>query len=268
MKTRITKLFAGLTAGLMLAVSALAQDPVIERYEQAKLPLAYEGEAGQLLQQLAQRLKVGFISYELDGSRKVLVQNQQDPSIKALFTQLEEKLVDSHIRFEKIGSRLFLVASGKNSEPLLPKAVQAPSQFIGEAVFADDTSSSVNPEPVQPTPSAPSEDEGTQKLKQLVAELTDQGKIAQHKGKKSPQYKVSTKERLGLENIRVTPLGTFLIFKKDVLTLNLRVKGKFEQIIQQDNVIVIAHQNQKAPTQIEIKDAKGKTLMLKNTLAK
>lgn len=79
---------------------------------------------------------------------------------------------------------------------------------------------------------------------------------------------MSSKERLGLQTIRVTPLGTFLIFNNGVATANLSVRGKFEQLLQQDNVIVISHQTQNAPAQIEIKDKRGKTLTLKNTLAK
>ncbi|WP_228064754.1 hypothetical protein [Muribacter muris] len=265
MKKQMIKILASLISGALFASVAFAQDPAISRYEQAKLPLAYEGEAGHLLQQLAQRLKVGFISYELDGSQKVSVQNQQDPTIKALIAELESKLSGSHIRFEKIGSRLFLVASAKNGAPLLLQAAAEPTQFIGEAVFSDTVTA---PENVVSAEPQNVENAGMQALKQLVAQLTDQAKIAQHKGKKAPQYKVSSKERLGLQTIRVTPLGTFLIFNNGVATANLNVKGKFEQLLQQDNVIVISHQTQNAPAQIEIKDKQGKTLTLKNTLAK
>lgn len=64
-------LIAGIV-GLCIQTSTLANDDAqISRYEQAKLRLSYEGDVGNLLQQLSQRLKVGFIAYDVDTTRKV-----------------------------------------------------------------------------------------------------------------------------------------------------------------------------------------------------
>ena len=53
--------------GLLVQSSAFANnDAQIQRYEQAKLRLSYEGSVGDLLQQLSQRLKVGFIALLTD----------------------------------------------------------------------------------------------------------------------------------------------------------------------------------------------------------
>lgn len=252
------KLWSGL-ATLLLSSQVFGQNQniEIERYEQARLPLVYKGEAGPLLQQLAQRLKLGFISYEWDINQVVNFQNSQQTTVKNIFSELEKSLSNTHIRFEKVGERLFLIASGRNAQPLLTQVAQEPAQFIGDVVFDENK---------QQSPETKLEDEATQKFVALASQLTDQNVIAQYKNKKSPQYKVTTKERLGLQNIRVTPLGTFLIFNEDVLATDFEVKGKFENFIANNNIIVFSHRDQKAPAKIDIVDKKGKVLTLRNTI--
>ncbi len=105
-------------------------DAQISRYEQAKLRLSYDGNVGNLLQQLSQRLKVGFIAYDVDITRKILLQNETETAIKTINEQIESQLTNIDVRFEKIGERLFLVVSAKDVAPLLqnePKEVQ----FVG-----------------------------------------------------------------------------------------------------------------------------------------
>ncbi len=79
---------------------------------------------------------------------------------------------------------------------------------------------------------------------------------------KAPQYKTVTKDNIGLKNIRVTALGTFLVFDTSVDAAKLRVKGNFEDIAQGENIIAILHQNTEAPPKIEIEDSQGKKLIL------
>lgn len=258
-------LFATALFGVVFSTKIFAQDADIQRYEQAKLPLVYQGEVGALLQQLAQRLNVGFISYEWDITQKIAIQNQQDNSIKALFSALESNLSNTHIRFEKIGKRLFLVASAKNAEPLIVATPEKeePTQFIGNVVFGENESSA---QPSNQVNQANQNSEISQKFTALATQVTDKNLIAKNKNKKAPQYKVTSKERLGLENIRVTPLGTFLIFKNTVNTQNLTVRTKVENAEMYQNMIVISHQKQNAPVQIEIRDKAGKSLVLRNTL--
>ncbi len=105
-------------------------DAQISRYEQAKLRLSYDGNVGNLLQQLSQRLKVGFIAYDVDITRKISLQNETETAIKTINEQIESQLTNIDVRFEKIGERLFLVVSAKDVAPLLqnePKEVQ----FVG-----------------------------------------------------------------------------------------------------------------------------------------
>ncbi len=226
-------------------------DAQISRYEQAKLRLSYDGNVGNLLQQLSQRLKVGFIAYDVDITRKILLQNETETAIKTINEQIESQLTNIDVRFEKIGERLFLVVSAKDVAPLLqnePKEVQ----FVGDVIFDGEPNL---------TEQAQSTAEAT-KVQNILNIATNQEKIMAAKGKKAPQYKTVTKDNIGLKNIRVTALGTFLVFDTSVDAAKLRVKGNFEDIAQGENIIAILHQNTEAPPKIEIEDSQGKKLIL------
>lgn len=252
---------------LFINTPVFADDNALfSRYEQAKLRIAYEGQAGELLQQLAQRLKVGFITYELDTSRAVSIANKGEVTIKSLTQQLESQLPNADIRFEKIGSRLFLVASNKGSEPLIAQK-QTTEKFISEAVFtSDEGQTAVAPEAIQaPTTSnSPIQNSDSAKKLQTVIDLvTNKDAIAKSKNK-APQYRIASKDKLGLQNIRVTPLGTFLVFTDNVQTL--QVTGKFEDIAQYDNLIAIVHKERAAPAEIEVTNKNGQKLLLKKSV--
>ncbi|WGE82498.1 hypothetical protein [Actinobacillus equuli] len=135
MKKLMNKTFLTSLVCLFVNAPALANDnELFNRYEQAKLRIAYEGQAGELLQQLAQRLKVGFITYELDTTRSVSIPNNGEVTIKSLTQQLESQLLNADIRFEKIGSRLFLVASNKGGNLWLLKN-QVLNNLLGKRFF-------------------------------------------------------------------------------------------------------------------------------------
>lgn len=74
-------------------------DAQISRYEQAKLRLSYDGNVGNLLQQLSQRLKVGFIAYDVDITRKISLQNETETAIKTINEQIESQLTNIDVRF-------------------------------------------------------------------------------------------------------------------------------------------------------------------------
>lgn len=251
-------LIAGMV-GLFIQTSALATDDTqISRYEQAKLRLSYEGEVGSLLQQLSQRLKVGFIAYDVDTTRKVSIQNSAETSIKSINEQIGKQLSDTDVRFEKIGERLFMVISAKGVEPLL-KALPQKEQFVGDIIFDGEQT---------PPQSAPTEESSTSqsssaaKVQHIFSIATDKNNIAAAKNKKAPQYKTVTKDNLGLKNIRVTPLATFLIFDSQVDAEKLTVKGNFEELAQGENIVAILHQKSDAPAKIEIANEQGKKLIL------
>ncbi|AIZ79338.1 hypothetical protein [Actinobacillus equuli] len=271
MKKLMNKTFLTSLVCLFVNAQALADDnELFNRYEQAKLRIAYEGQTGELLQQLAQRLKVGFITYELDTTRSVSIPNNGEVTIKSLTQQLESQLPNADIRFEKIGSRLFLVASNKGGEPLIAQESSA-EQFIGEAVFSTDgeqASTTVSTATEQPINNASEQDgEGAQKLQSIIDLVTNKETIAKSKNK-APQYQITSKEQLGLQNIRVTPLGTFLMFADNVNVKALQVTGKFEDITQHDNLIAIVHKERTPPTEIVITDGQGKKLLLRKSVAK
>lgn len=245
--------------GLCFSALAIANtDAQISRYEQAKLRLSYEGSAGNLLQQIAQRLKVGFIAYDVDISRKVSIQNDTETSIRTISEQLEKQLTDADIRFETIGERLFMVISTKDGKPLLPNTEPKAEQFVGDIVFEGEPSAS---------PSATAQENTTESttpsaLQNIFNIATNKDRLAAVQNKKAPQYKTITKENLGLKNIRVTPLGTFLIFDSQIEAAKFKVKGTFEEMAQGENIVAILHQNSEAPSRIEIENESGKKLVL------
>lgn len=249
-------------SGLLIHNAVLANtDAQITRYEQAKVRLSYEGSAGNLLQQLAQRLKVGFITYDVDISRKVTIQNESETSIKTINEQITKQLSDADVRFEKIGNRLFLIVSAKGSEPLIQELPKKEEQFVGDIVFEGEDTTSKPAAPSEPNTVKEVED-NTTRLQEIFNIATDKARLAEAKNKKAPQYKTVSKENLGLKNIRVTPLGTFLIFDNKVDASKLKVKGKFEDMAQGENIIALLHQNSDAPKKIEVENSAGKKLIL------
>ncbi|MFA9499952.1 hypothetical protein ACERCG_05910 [Mannheimia sp. E30BD] len=247
----LSKALIAAMAGLFIHTSTLANDDAqISRYEQAKLRLSYEGDVGNLLQQLSQRLKVGFIAYDVDISREVSIQNSAETSIKSINEQIRKQLSDTDIRFEKIGERLFMVISAKGVEPLL-KDLPQKEQFVGDIIF--DKEQGI----IEHT-----QTDSVAKVQNIFSIATNKESIAAAKNKKSPQYKTITKEDLGLKNIRVTPLGTFLIFDSQVEAEKLTVKGNFEALAQGENIIAILHQKSDAPSKIEVVNEQGKKLIL------
>lgn len=250
-------------SGLLIHNAVLANtDAQITRYEQAKVRLSYEGSAGNLLQQLAQRLKVGFITYDVDISRKVTIQNESETSIKTINEQITKQLSDADVRFEKIGNRLFLIVSAKGSEPLIQELSKKEEQFVGDIVFEGEDTTSKPAAPSEPNTVKEVEDKSTTRLQEIFNIATDKARLAEAKNKKAPQYKTVSKENLGLKNIRVTPLGTFLIFDSKVDASKLKVKGKFEDMAQGENIIALLHQNSDAPKKIEVENSAGKKLIL------
>lgn len=250
-------------SGLLIHNAVLANtDAQITRYEQAKVRLSYEGSAGNLLQQLAQRLKVGFITYDVDISRKITIQNESETSIKTINEQITKQLSDADVRFEKIGNRLFLIVSAKGSEPLIQELSKKEEQFVGDIVFEGEDTTSKPAAPSEPNTVKEVEDKSTTRLQEIFNIATDKARLAEAKNKKAPQYKTVSKENLGLKNIRVTPLGTFLIFDNKVDASKLKVKGKFEDMAQGENIIALLHQNSDAPKKIEVENSAGKKLIL------
>lgn len=258
-------LIAGVLGLLMQTATLANSDAQINRYEQAKLRLSYDGNVGNLLQQLSQRLKVGFIAYDVDITQKVSIQNNVETTIKSINEQIEQQLSNADIRFERIGERLFMVISAKGGEPLLANIAPQGEQFVGDIVFDNETkpveSHSTNVDTAETESTTPSQN-NVSKVQTIFNIATNKDNLAAAKNKKAPQYKTSTKENLGLKNIRVTPLGTFLIFDSKVETAKLKVKGNFEDVAQDENIIAILHQKSEAPNKIEIESSQGKKLIL------
>ncbi|QNS15457.1 hypothetical protein [Mannheimia bovis] len=98
-------------------------------------------------------------------------------------------------------------------------------------------------------------------MNEIINRATDKKVIAKYKKKKEPKYKLTKKEFDSLESVKVTRIGTFLLFNKDTDTAQFKLNGKFEKIAQFGNVIAISHEKVIAPKVIEI-EFEGKKLVL------
>lgn len=126
---------AFLSFGLLTSAVANTDETVaFKRYEQAKLKLSYEGEIGDLLQLVSNRLNIGYLSYKIDPNKKVKFNESTPITVKNLIENLQTQVPDVVIRFEKVGSTIFMSAVNKQT-PLKLKQ----DQFISEAIFEEET---------------------------------------------------------------------------------------------------------------------------------
>lgn len=149
-----------------------------------------------------------------------------------------------------------MVISAKNADPLLKELPPTKEQFVGDIIFDGEQTTA------QSTVNTGSQSDSAAKVQNILSIATDKDNIAAAKNKKAPQYKTVTKENLGLKNIRVTPLGTFLIFDSQVDAEKFTVKGNFEELAQGENIVAILHQKSDAPARIEVTNEQGKKLIL------
>ncbi|QLB41575.1 hypothetical protein HV560_01310 [Mannheimia pernigra] len=98
-------------------------------------------------------------------------------------------------------------------------------------------------------------------MNELVARATDEALLSKYKRKKAPKYKLNKKEFDGLESVKVTPIGTFLIFNQEMDVSDFDVKGKFERMEKHGNLIAISHEKVSAPKWITVEFG-GKKLVL------
>lgn len=135
-----------LSLGVFASATANTSDEsaAFKRYEQAKLKLAYEGEVGDLLQLLSNRLNIGYLSYKTDPTQKIKITSSVPITVKSLIDDVQTQLPELTIKFEKIGETVFITANNKQS-PLKLKQ----DQFISEAIFDEETPSE-KPVVVQP----------------------------------------------------------------------------------------------------------------------
>lgn len=130
---------AFLSFGLLTsAVANTDEAAVFKRYEQAKLKLAYEGEVGDLLQLVSNRLNIGYLSYKIDPNKKVKFNNSTPITVKNLIEDLQKQVPDIVIQFEKVDSTVFMSAVNKQT-PLKLKQ----DQFISEAIFEEEANTEI-----------------------------------------------------------------------------------------------------------------------------
>lgn len=131
--------------GLLTSATAnTVEETTFKRYEQAKLKLAYEGEVGDLLQLLSNRLNIGYLSHKTDPTKKIKITSDVPITVKNLIDNVQEQLPDMLIQFEKIGETVFITALNKQA-PLKLKQ----DKFIGEAIFEEENNNE-NMETIKP----------------------------------------------------------------------------------------------------------------------
>ncbi len=281
--------FWGVLLGLF-ALSGQAAEKDYQYYENAKIAVNYNGEVGYLLQKISDKLKIGYLSFNVDSSSQIVVNQTNNQTLKELIASVNNQLKDSQVSFDTLGNRVILVLSD-GKETIL-------KQYIGPIIFDNgvpESSPSENESLENKQGSSenkidvqlPENNEKAEVLNQnsddsgltaedlkvkekqskiidsIFKESNDEKILARYKKKKEPTYQATANSAmLGLEDIKSTPISTFLLFSEDTDVNTYSVKGPFEKIGKWGNVIAILHKTWKAPIEIRITDSNNQVLRL------
>ncbi|MGV6988690.1 hypothetical protein ACWA5Z_07295 [Testudinibacter sp. P80/BLE/0925] len=262
----------------LFSFNATAQDKDYRYYENAKIAVNYNGEVGYLLQKLADQMKVGYLSYNADSSQPIVIKQAETQTLRALLDSVNGQLKGNTVQFDTLGNRTLLVLSD-GKEPIV-------RQYIGPMVFGGEQPQQNNiqvtlPETkkgdtigaVEASDNAAEEQlsEADQKIREketkiidaIIQESADEKVLAKYKKKKSPEYRaLPNTPLLGLEDIKSTPISTFLLFSPETDVNEYSVKGPFEKIGKWGSVIAISHKTWKAPVEIRVFNSEKEELRL------
>lgn len=333
-KITVLGLFTLLASPYSLAEQKSVQDQ-IQEYEQTHLKLNYQGEVGHFLQTLANRLNVGFITFGVDPTKPLQIEEASDITVSTLLAKISNSMPEAEVKFQKIGDRIYIVLASKgftlepktqvvnqalssnvitttetnkeqtsviNAGPLktpsLVNPIESNKDLVkteindeqGKKSITDNAETVVKPleeqttpmveQPIEPvvknqTTEQPKAQvkftgkEATQAIEDIVSQATNKSALDE-KIRITPKYRLLSKEKLGLQKVRVTPLATFLIFNNQIDTTKFDVENadKFEKLVQAKNMIAILHKDNPAPKMIVVTDQNGNKLELSNTVIK
>ncbi|MDO4429772.1 MAG: hypothetical protein Q4B95_00535 [Lonepinella koalarum] len=130
-----TALFLSLTTSL-----ATANEVELQKYQQARIAVTYKGNVGDLAQQLAEKLGIGYYAAKHNSTVQIKVKQDDRHSLQELLNQTNQQLAQQQskqeLRFDMLDDKVVLALVGENVS-------LAPTQFIGNVVY-DET----KPKPV------------------------------------------------------------------------------------------------------------------------
>lgn len=276
-----------LTTLLLSTSSAFsyADEAELAKYQQARIAVSYKGNIGDLAQQLAEKLGIGYYAVQHNSVIQVKLKQSDSHTLQQLLDQanqqLEEQQSKQQLRFDILNDKVVLALVGNNVS-------LAPTQFIGNVVYTEnfpttdatrqeentisipviaemapqvnekDNTTLKNNENDVSNPLAVStqySEEDTAEAKKLrdILDISQDNKLlAQYAKRKIPSYNVPDQQAIRLETIRSTKISTFLIFKDGIDTAKYKVEGQFQDIAKVGNVVAILHRQKSPPKEILI----------------
>ncbi|WP_410686501.1 hypothetical protein [Avibacterium paragallinarum] len=110
-----------------MASTALIQDK--SHYENATLSVNYKGNIGEFSQLLAQKLGIGYYSFQANSSTPIILENTPKETISQLFEHINQQLKGQYLRFDILNDNVVLTLVGENTQRL-----EKP-QFISEITY-------------------------------------------------------------------------------------------------------------------------------------
>ncbi|MCW9718210.1 hypothetical protein [Avibacterium sp. 21-599] len=128
---RKIKTFLGLL-GISINTVALSTPP-LSYYENATLSVNYKGNIGEFSQLLADKLGVGYYSFQAHPSTKINLEKMPKASLNQLFSHINQQIKGQRIRFDILNDNVVLTLVGENTQPL-----EKP-QFISDISYQEET---------------------------------------------------------------------------------------------------------------------------------
>lgn len=289
---KTTSILTALFVACAFNSSAFADEVELQKYQQARIAVTYKGNVGDLAQQLAEKLGIGYYAAKHNSTVQIKVKQDDRHSLQELLNQTNQQLAQQQskqeLRFDMLDDKVVLALVGENVS-------LAPTQFIGNVQYVENTETlpvekntlgEVNmisapviavPETHKANGNADNAENmntdnsniekstditmpkysevnaaEAKKLSDILALSQDNKLLAQYGKRKNPIYQVPQQQEMGLETIRSTKISTFLIFKDGIDVANYKVDGQFQEIAKVGNVVAILHRQKSPPKEILI----------------
>ncbi|HDL3889529.1 TPA: hypothetical protein PW561_002191, partial [Mannheimia haemolytica] len=198
-----------LAAMLLLAPLGFsyADEASLTKYQQARIAVTYKGNVGDLSQQLAKKLGIGYYAIQHNSSIQVKLKQTDNDTLQHLLDQINQQLKQQNsnqqLRFDMLDDKVVLALVGNNVS-------LAPTQFIGDVVYdnkalvQEEKERNIISVPPQSNKGSYSEVSSAEekKLGDILALSQDTKLISKYAKRKVPTYNVVNQHALGLENIR------------------------------------------------------------------
>lgn len=128
MKRAKSLLLAALLGAAALPASADEQE--LQKYQHARIAVTYKGNVGDLAQQLAEKLGIGYYAAQHNSTAPIKLKQDDSKNLQHLFDQINAQLNQQQIRFDMLDDKVILALVGNNVS-------LAPTQFIGNVIYSE-----------------------------------------------------------------------------------------------------------------------------------